>query len=64
MALYSEKIRVWNGSQTMWDSFQTSALMEKNLPFIVSGTLACARMPVYVYACMKHAHAGLENSSA
>ena len=29
MALYSEKIEVWNGSQTMWDSFQTLTLIQK-----------------------------------
>ena len=50
-----KKLRVWNGSKTMWDSLQTSALMHKNLSFIVSETLACVCMPVYAYACMKHA---------
>ena len=30
-------------------------LNAKNLPFTVSITLACARLPVYAYACMKHA---------
>ena len=43
MALYNEKIGVFNDSQMMWDSFQTSTLMQKNFPFIVSETLvACA----------------------
>ena len=55
---------VWNDSQTMWDSFQNQILMQKNLPFIVSKTLACARMPVHAYACIKHVHAGLENTCA
>ena len=50
---------VWNGSQTMWDSFQTSHLMLKNFPFI---TLACVRRPVYAYVCMRHAHATLGNA--
>ena len=30
---------------------------EENLPFIVLGTLACIRMPVYAYAFMKLAYA-------
>ena len=50
-----KKLGVWNGSQTMWDSLQTSALLHKNLSFIVSETLACVCMPVCAYACMKHA---------
>ena len=29
MALYSEKIGVWNVSQMMWDLFQTSTLMQR-----------------------------------
>ena len=33
----------------------------ENLPFIVSRTLACVRMPVYAYAFMKLAYAGLEH---
>ena len=33
------KMGVWNGSQTIWDSFQTSVINVKNLSFIVSGTL-------------------------
>ena len=48
----------------MWDSFQNQALNVEKLYFIVSRTLACARMPVYAYACMKHAHAGLEHACA
>ena len=34
----------------------------KNLFFIVSKTLACVRMPVYVYACIKLAYTGLEHA--
>ena len=64
MALYNEKMGVWNGSQMMWDSFQNISLMQKNLSFIVSGTLACICMPVYGYACIKHAYAGLEQACA
>ena len=33
-ALYSGKNGVWNGSQMMWDSFQTSAIIAKNLHFL------------------------------
>ena len=36
------------------------SLNKKNLPYIVSGTIVCARMHVYAYACMKHAHVELE----
>ena len=32
-ATYSVKIGVWNNSQTMWDSFQISTLMQKNSLF-------------------------------
>jgi len=33
----------------------------ENLPFIVSGTQACVRMPVYAYTCIKLAYVGLEH---
>ena len=39
MAIYIVKIGVWNDSQTMWDSLQTSVFNTKNLHFIVFGTL-------------------------
>jgi len=39
MAIYIMKMGVWNGSQTIWDSFQTSVFNTENLPFIVSRTL-------------------------
>ena len=32
-AFYSGKNGVWNGSQTMWDSFQTSTIIAKNFHF-------------------------------
>ena len=57
MTFYIEKMRVWNSFQTMWDQFQISTSMQKNLSFIVSRTLACTRVPVHVYTCIKHAHA-------
>ena len=56
MTLYSEKIGVWNSSQTMWDSSQTSALMLKNLSFIVFATLACIYMHARVCICMHEAY--------
>ena len=62
MALYNEKMGVWNSSQMMWDSFQNISLMQKNLSFIVSRTLTCICMPVYGYACIKHAYVGLEQA--
>ena len=33
-AFYSGKNGVWNGSQTMWDLFQTSAIIAENLLFL------------------------------
>ena len=39
MVIYIVKMRVWNGSQTMWDSFQTFVFNAKNLSLIVSKTL-------------------------
>ena len=39
MAIYIKKIEVWNDSQTMWDLFQTSELMQKTCTFYVSRTL-------------------------
>ena len=55
-AFFSGKNGVWNGSQTMWDSFQTSAIITKNLPFYVSETLAayvevCLRTHALAYVC-------------
>ena len=40
------------------------SLMQKNLSFIVFGTLACATMPVFAYACMKLVHVELEHAFA
>ena len=39
MAIYIVKNGVWNGSQKMWDSFQTSVFNAKNLPFVIYRTL-------------------------
>ena len=36
----------------------------ENLPFIVSGTLACVHMPMYAYACIKLAYTGLGHAYA
>ena len=36
----------------------------ENLFFMVFGTLACARMHVYAYACMKYAHVNLKHVCA
>ena len=50
MAIYIEKIGVWNESQTMWDSFQTSALTQITClfmflePFMCVQDRACVRM--------------------
>ena len=39
-AFYSWKNGVWNSSYTMWDSFQTSAILQKTCISYVSKTLA------------------------
>ena len=41
-ALYSGKNKVYNGSQMMWDSFQTSFIIVENLHFL------CFWNPSYV----------------
>ena len=43
---------------------KTQTLMQKNLSFIVSGTLTCVRLPVYAYTCMKHTYKELEHACA
>ena len=50
-ALYSEKNWIWNGSQTMWNSFQTSAIIAKNSPFPCFRNLSYVRKNVLLYAC-------------
>ena len=52
MVIYIVKMRVWNGSQTMWDSFQTFVFNAENLPLIVSRTLH-----ERASLCMHHGHA-------
>ena len=44
------KNKVWNGSQTMWDSFQTSAIIVENLPFSCFWNPSCVRRSVPAYA--------------
>ena len=58
MAFYIEKMRVWNSSQTISDSFQTSVLMQKKTCF--SQFLE----PQHAYTCMKLAYTDLENAYA
>ena len=40
------------------------SLNAENLPFKVSRILAYTRMHMYMYACMKHAHADLKHACA
>ena len=46
-----EKNRVWNGSQTMWDSFQTSVIIVENLHFSCfwNPSCVCRSVPMYTY---------------
>ena len=48
-AFYSGKNGVWNGSQTMWDSFQTSAIIKENLHFPYFWNPSYVRRNVLVY---------------
>ena len=58
MTIYVMEMRVWNGTQTMWDLFQASIFNAENTHFIVSKTLhACARSCLRVYASWLHAQA-------
>ena len=50
-AFYSWKNRGWIGSQMMWDSFQTSAIILENLPFLCFWNPSCMRRIVLAYAC-------------
>jgi len=43
MAIIIKKIRVWNGSQMMWDSFQTLALMQKTCLFMLLEPYMCTQ---------------------
>ena len=59
MAIYIVKMGVWNGSKTMWDSFQISVFSAENLPFKVSGTLhACPSLCLCVHASWPCAQVG------
>ena len=54
-ALDSGKNGIWNGSQMIWDSFQTSVIIAENLHFYVYETLVA-----YAGVCMRtHALAHL-----
>ena len=50
-AFYSGKNGVWNGSQTMWDSFQTSTIIAENTHFSYFWNPSCVRRNVPMYAC-------------
>ena len=53
---YSWKTGVWNGSHMMWDSFQTSAIVAKNLSFLCFWKPSCIRRNVLAYACFGPAY--------
>ena len=46
-----KKKEVWNGSQMMWDSFQTSAIIAENLHFLCFSNPSCVHRSVPAYAC-------------
>ena len=50
-AFYSGKNGVWNRSQTMWDSFQTSTIIVENLSFLYFWNPSCVHRNVPAYAC-------------
>ena len=64
MAFYSKKLGFGMAPRRCEIRSKTKLQCRKNLFFIVARTLACACMPVYVYACMKHKHAELEHKCA
>ena len=41
IAIYIVKIGIWNDSQRMWDSFQTSVFNAENLNFLCFWNLSC-----------------------
>ena len=55
MALYSGKIGVWGGFQTMWDLFHTD-LCAKRFPYIVFWNPSCIRILGYAYALSMRTH--------
>ena len=55
MAIYIKKIEVWNDSQTMWDSFQTLALMQKTCIFMFLEPFMCTQD--WACVCMQHGYA-------
>ena len=52
------KIGVWNGSQTMWDSFQTSIFNTENLSFIGLWNPTCVHRLMLAYASFNAAYVG------
>ena len=50
-AVEKKKKEVWNGSQMMWDSFQTSAIIAENLHFLCFSNPSCVRRSMPAYAC-------------
>ena len=51
MALYIQRNRGLGQFSDDMGFVPNQILMQKTFPFIVSGTLACVRMHVYMYAC-------------
>ena len=52
-ALYSGKKGVWNGSQTMWDSFQTLTIIVENFYFLCFWNPSCVRKRIFAYTCFR-----------
>ena len=55
MAIYIVKMGVWNGSKTMWDSFQSQSLVQKTC--LSKFLEPYMRAQVCVYVCMHHGRA-------
>jgi len=64
MAFYSQKIGCSERLPNNVGFIPNQVLNTENLHFIISRTLACAHMPVYVNAYIKHANGGLEHVCA
>ena len=48
---YIVENRIWNDSQTMWDSFQTSDIIAKNFPFLCLWNPSYVCRSVLAYEC-------------
>ena len=53
--MVEKKNGVWNGSQTMWDLFQISAIIVENFSFLYfwNPSCVCKNVPAYTYFSLR-----------